>query len=382
MKYPPIVVAFCLYMATPGALHAQITLTNLSFPKAGDTLYFASDPQPEGIEISAPGANQTWDFTQLRPLLTWQWIMQPASEGSGADLFAGAEVFYKPVGRNGETYLDVTSSKVSTMGVFGEDPFGFGIRANSQFEPAVVERRAPLKFFDLHTMEANLLLPFSVKDWPNPVLEQLPVQADSLRIRWNVNRIDLVDAWGTLKTVVGEFQVLREKRTTITETRIDAKVPLFGWQDLTGWAIGLLQIENLGIDTAVSYHYFADNSKEPVVVLTLNDKEDRVLNAVFKVNKSLLSNTTFQAAPVQFQLFPNPAADYVEVKLSGLPAGNVHFTLLDLLGRRVSEQKVALTGKDLVSHRFDIASLSPGTYFLKMQSQSGAILASSKFLVH
>ncbi|MEK7253219.1 MAG: hypothetical protein AAB316_00615, partial [Bacteroidota bacterium] len=73
---------------------AQITITNATFPAEGDTLKMAFDAAPPTIEITPPGGDQNWDFSDLKLSFDRTLIYRPASEGSvgyqvpNADLFA------------------------------------------------------------------------------------------------------------------------------------------------------------------------------------------------------------------------------------------------------------------------------------------------------
>ncbi|MFN8332161.1 MAG: hypothetical protein U0T81_13265 [Saprospiraceae bacterium] len=43
----------------------------------------------------------------------------------------------------------------------------------------------------------------------------------------------LVDAWGQVTLATGQYQTLRQKRTTSTALSVEAKVPILGWFDVT-----------------------------------------------------------------------------------------------------------------------------------------------------
>ncbi|HQW03874.1 MAG TPA: hypothetical protein PLR30_15405, partial [Saprospiraceae bacterium] len=64
MQKKNILVIFTV-LAVTLSLPAQITITNATFPAAGDTLKTATDLAPAGIVMTSPGGPQTWDFTSL-----------------------------------------------------------------------------------------------------------------------------------------------------------------------------------------------------------------------------------------------------------------------------------------------------------------------------
>ena len=52
-------------LTVASALPAQITVTNASFPEAGDTLWFVINNSPCSIGSLTPPGPQDWDFTGL-----------------------------------------------------------------------------------------------------------------------------------------------------------------------------------------------------------------------------------------------------------------------------------------------------------------------------
>ena len=87
---------------------------------------------------------------------------------------------------------------VLLLGYYGADPIGLGLNLVSKYNPPIVERRAPMQFFDVNSLNSGLLLPFSKDILPDTLLQLLPFIPDSLRIRIAINRLDVVDAWGNL----------------------------------------------------------------------------------------------------------------------------------------------------------------------------------------
>ena len=82
---------FTLLVASFG-LTAQITITNATFPVAGDSLKTATDLTPDGIVMTPPGGPQTWDFSALYPDTRQVDVFQPASAGTSSANFPGAEL--------------------------------------------------------------------------------------------------------------------------------------------------------------------------------------------------------------------------------------------------------------------------------------------------
>jgi len=106
MKHAPKLLAAFLSVTTtlvvalmfcPPAF-AQITVTNATFPVAGDTLKMAIDNSPSVINsiYTPPGGNQTWDLSGLHVDGTQNFIYRTASEGSVSAQVSGAELVTVP----------------------------------------------------------------------------------------------------------------------------------------------------------------------------------------------------------------------------------------------------------------------------------------------
>jgi hypothetical protein len=279
MKYPNQILVIAMLGICTG-LSAQITVTNATFPAVNDTVFYAFDANSSPIQIiTPPGFNQTWNLSGLQPNQPSSTVYRHPSMGVHSANFPGADLLVIEPGR--ELYYNVTNDKVELMGYYGSDPIGIGINLLALYAPPAVERRDSMNFFDINQIGTGLLLPFAAGDAPANFLQQLPVTPDSLRIRTSLNRLDVVDAWGTLSIPGGCYEVLREKRTTYEEKRLDAKIPPLGWLDITDIAIQSLGMQ-LGVDTTVEYHFFGAVDKQQIAVVRLNNAQNGVEFVRFK----------------------------------------------------------------------------------------------------
>ena len=235
---------------------AQITVTNATFPAAGDSLVYAVDNAPLGLDpASAPGGPQTWDFSTLQKDSKLSVVYRPAASGTEVASYPGADLVI--IGQAGETYFNVTNTKFEALGYAGADPTGLGLKVMLKFSPPVFERYAPMNFFDIKSQSSFVGMAFSTDQPPlDSIFSNLPVNVDSLRVRINTERLQVVDGWGTATIPGGSYPVLREKRTDYTTTGMDLYIVIFGfgtWVDagtvLGGGGGGF----GLGTDTTVTY---------------------------------------------------------------------------------------------------------------------------------
>lgn len=361
MKNTALLCLFCMGLLIPVA--AQITITNAIFPAVGDTLFYAVDNQPSGIIMTAPGGGQQWDFSNLQPSFTWEQAFQDPSNGTAYSSFPSANLLYQSGNGNVETYLNASPQEVKILGFSGPDPAILGVDLVARYNPPIVQSRAPVNFFDIKQVSSGLLLPFSPSLLPGS--NQLPVNADSLRIRLAINRLDVVDAWGTLSIPGGAYDVLREKRTEYRETRLDAKVPPLGWLDITDIAIQYLQLSSLGVDTSTAYHFLNDQSKEEIAVCTTDNSGLLVVSVQYK-NVEIPTGTKKEEQPVaRLAVFPNPAGDIIQIRAGNLPGGEFTVLIYTMPGQEVY-RKICTEEETL-----DIAGLEKGVYVCKISNRSG-----------
>ena len=362
-------------------LTGQITVTNAGFPQAGDTLITAVDNLPDNIAITAPGGDQTWNFSGLEAPFSRRTIYGEAADGSAGADFPNATVVAN-IAEGADGYFKVTENTVELLGLFGADPAQLGLEILTRFNPPVIVRRAPMNFFDVNQSESSLKLPFATDNLPGGIFDQLPISPDSLRLDIVSDRLDIVDAWGTLTTPNGTYEVLREKRTEVRETQIWAKVGILPWADVTALAIGALPPEAadlLGNDTIITHNFFADGVKEPIAVLTLNSDETAVENVEYKSNDITTSVQSANALQPGVYAFPNPAVDNVRFEFSNLEPGNYDLKLFNILGAEVWSDKFFINGNRAI--KIDISRLKKGTYLYNLVNDKGKTITTRRLII-
>lgn len=74
----------------------------------------------------------------------------------------------------------------------------------------------------------------------------------------------------------------------------------------------------------------------------------------------------------QLQLFPNPAATYLELKADLGTVRDLELRLVDLQGRTLFAERLNVPGGSL-QHRLSISDIEPGIYFLQVRTEIGKI---------
>ncbi len=357
---------------------AQITVTNTTFPDAGDTLLIAIDNLPEAIEITPPGGEQSWNFSNLSAPFTQSLIYRPASEGEVSEEVPSADIFTKFTPES-ESYYKVTDNTFELIAFYGQDPAGLGLNTFAKFEPPIVERRAPMNFFDQNISSSALLITFATEDIPQEVLDNLPIPVtpDSVRLRVAMDRVDLVDAWGSLILPGGTYDVLREKRTEFRETRIDLKFPVIGWQDWTDIIAPFLA--PIGSDTTVTYNFFSNEAKEVIAIVTMDSQEENATQVIYKSNDIINKVKTVVSRRPGIYAFPNPAINDVRLEFTDLKPAYYSIKIFNILGIEVFEKKYWVDGTR--TEKIDLTNLRKGIYLYSLENESGKTLITKRLMI-
>lgn len=367
--------SLCLLVALHGWMDAQITVTNATFPVAGDTLRITIDRSdiPAQPLFTPPGGGQTWDLSFLSPDAQQCIVYRPAGEGAAFGSFPAAALV--TIDANGlETYFDVTSTSFSIAGLSGTDPLGLiPIEMQIPMHPPLTERSAPLNFFDIRQSSSGTLVGFPAAEIPAELLAQLPVVPDSIRIRMSINLLSAVDAWGDMRIPGGIYQVLRDKRTMYTETRIDGKIPPLGWLDITDIAMQLLGLTGLGVDTTTAFYFFSNSEKEPIARIQFNNALNAIEEVQYKDNMLSSAVGDVSAAQTHVVVSPNPVSDMALVEIRNFNSGNYTLHLFDIRGTHVMASPLRSS-----STWMSLGSMHSGTYFYQVLDERNQVVGRGK----
>lgn len=361
---------------------AQITVTSATFPKANDTLRYAIDDHPTPSLVndiySPPGGNQIWDLTKIKPTAYFTTRYRTASEGVNANKFPGAGLVV--VNPTNESYYKTDNTSFVNLGLVGKDPWGFNLNVTLQPAPPLAERRAPMNFFDIKQYSSNTILTLPFSDLPASIKNSLPVgvQVDSFRVRSNINRLDVVDAWGTIKIPEGQFSVLREKRTEYRQTNFDIKVLFLGWLEVSQVAPGVANL--FGVDTLTRFHFFNDREKEEIAIVHFNNELNAVNSVQVKSNAQVSTGVKTSAnGGIYIHAFPNPATDWLNFECRKMPSDSYTFKIFSLQGQEIWRGTQAMSGNKSI--RVALDGFKNGTYLYRVTNTSGTVLDAKALLV-
>jgi Secretion system C-terminal sorting domain len=359
---------------------AQITVNNTTFPAAGDTLRYAMDIAPAQSlvsNITAPGGNQTWDLTAVKPGPTTETIYKNASTGSKAASFSGAELV--TISGTNETYYNVSATRFENMGYAGIDQFGLNLNIIFKLQPTVPERYSPMNFFDINQSTSSALLPFAINDLPDAIKSNIPGAnlADSFRIRFTTQRLNVVDGWGTVKLPGVQYNVLREKRTEYRQSAIDVHTFL-GWIPVPS---GTPILSNLiYVDTTVTHLFYSNSTKEIVAQLNLNNEQSGLTSIRIKASPRTTPTHDLDKWNISINAYPNPAKDIVWFDFKNIPSEEYALEIFDITGKMVWREKSVINGSG--SQQISLAAFKKGIYLYSLISKTGQIVGTKRLVVY
>lgn len=364
------------------SVDAQITISNSYFPSVGDSISSVSIiPSPGEIPITAGGGNQLWDFSQVQTNggFTNANVYLDATPLDSLDAFPEANLALTGNG-NGTTFFKADDDSFELLGFIGLDPTGFGLNLVTSFHPPLVDRTAPLDFLDLDTYSTAAIVPFSADLIPGGILDSLPLAPDSIRILVELDQVDLVDAWGTV-TLPGNksYEVLRQKRIQTTETRLEVKVPILEWLDVTD-QFGAAAGGFLGLDTTVTMHYWAEDVNEAVAIITLDDAEENVINFTFKSDEVLTATESVSREGFEnVYAYPNPAINYAKFDCVNLKPDYYDLKIYNILGLEAFTERHFISGNKML--KVDLSDFRKGTYLYSLVDTTGKVVTTKRLVV-
>ncbi|MFT4759307.1 MAG: hypothetical protein ACI9XO_002331 [Paraglaciecola sp.] len=372
MKQTLLSLTFCAFTV---GLFAQIQVTIDNFPTLNDVLVTNIDNTPT-IMPGDSGADKTWDFSTLDGEQMIETTFEDAANGTAADDLPNADLLTNFVGA--ETYYQLVNNELLILAGKGTDPTGFGVEALVKFTPPIVDRRE-MSFGDVNSSESNASFAFGSDVIPDTILSTFPIVPDSIRIRINQDRTDVVDAYGSLTIPGGTYDVLREKRTQTRSTRVDI-LTFFGWTDVTDLIAGIVGVDaGLGEISTVNYLFFSNTEKEIIADISADETGD-ILNFVTYKWFDVIDNTGNVLAERPTVLaYPNPAASVVNVDFKNLETGNYTLKFYNILGRAVWQNDFYINGKE--TEVVNLKNFQKGTYLYSIINNNGKTLATKRLIV-
>lgn len=347
-----------------GALsaNAQITITTADVAMPTKIIYQSNDTLPT-VTPGVAGISQTWNMSALNTHTTDTLTFISASWVPNAS-FPTANLAMKQGWQNNYAYLDNSASGLSSLGFAGTADFGAGPFTIDQVNtPAEKLMNFPGMY--LTSFTSNFLT-----TTPKIYLGFDPgigFVIDTVQLHSGSSKTVTVDAWGSLTTPLGTFNVLRAKETVIKYDTTDiCLLGLGGWNPIPGFT------PQLAADSTTSYTFWANGVGFPLATVTMDSASNvnRVtwLQALPAVGVNEYTNAT------DVNVYPNPAQDQITFAVEASKVGAIQ--LFDVTGRMIDF--IAVTGTTV---SVNTSTYANGSYTYALVGKDNVILNRGKFTV-
>lgn len=346
------------------SISGQTILSNKLLPAIGDSLYYAVDSNAVGVTITAPGVNQNWDFSQLKPIAASSEVYRRPSEGINFSSFQSADVLLQQ-GLT-EYYYKLLTNRLDLMGTGLRSGFPIpGISGVNVYPKPVIEQKYPERYLDSLNYNTKTSIAFPSSILPDTIIKSLPLVPDSIRIVYNTKLKKECDAWGNVKLPAHSWNVLREKRVTINQVTLEAKVPFIGWLDVTNLISGSFP-QLFGTFRSYSYAFLSNETKGFIALVNV-DSLNNVLSVQYKPDDKIILKTNDASSNNEISIFPNPATHVISFSLKQINPDYFVVSLLDLQGKSYMTKTIFIN--DNSESQLNIDELPSGSYFLQISDR-------------
>jgi len=355
-----LLLSFVLMTSTLFFAQAQITINQSDMPTVMTVIHMGVDTVSP-IVVTPAGPNQTWTYSGIvedkqdsiffpQPSWTPFGSMNPTSNICMYQL-PDTTYAYMISNPSSMTMVGMAKSRIVT---------GNQITASAHFYNDQTMMKFPTNYLDnfkdTSAFEARIKYGYMVGTF----------YVDSLKLRNKTWITDTIDAWGSMVTPLGTFPSLREKRIEISQDSLWAHV-MGSWQEVTSLA-------GLGIDTLLTYSWYATNMKYAVFQLVVDYSTDTVKTASYMNAMPSIGIADIAYGNSKYIIYPNPANDVLNIYSN--MTGNTLIEIYDNIGNLI--RKITLNETD---KKININDLSVGMYFLKMTNLKTQLSSGGKFSV-
>ena len=337
---------------------AQITVTTADVASPTKIIYQANDTMPSGsLSVGSFGTSQTWNMSMLNTHTTDTMTFISYAWAPNSN-FSTSNLVVKQGWQNNYVYMTNSASGLTAQGFSGTVDFGAGPMTLNQINsPSEILMNFPGAYLTAITNNYMSVTPaFYFGIDPG-----IGFTVDSVRQHSEVRKSILVDAWGSLTTPLGTYNVLRSEETIIRYDTTDAY--LFGtWNDAVFTSA----------DSTTGYTWWANGVGFPLVSIKLdslsNIKQTQWLQALPAVGINEQATTTFVS------VYPNPAQNQINFTVEATKVSAIQ--VLDITGRMID---YIVVSNDNVS--INTSVFANGVYSYALVGKDNAILNRGKFTI-
>ena len=342
---------------------AQITITTADIGIPGQVLHQATDSFPTISVGTASATTQIWNMAALGQNAhdTLSFLAYSSAPNPN---FSTSNLILKEGWQNNYAYTVNNSSSMKTLGLSGTLPLmGYPTFITQKYITSEDVVTFPYTYNSSFTDNYRTYAKFY---FGHPVTSSgITVTVDSVRDHATIRKTAIVDAWGTLTTPLGTFDVIRSKETKITYDTVDAYYNFLGasWHNNTSHSA----------DSTTIYNFWANGLGYVLVTAKMDST-----GAVKKVD-------WLQSAPLGFGIkevskseseliYPNPAKN--EINFVADASKQKAIEIFDVAGRLIDTFTVTNNQTTINTSTF-----ASGTYSYTIIGKDNSIVSKGKFNV-
>jgi hypothetical protein len=340
-----VVVLAALF--TVGYSLTQVTINANNFIGASDVVQMGYDENPS-ITHTVSGPNQTWDYGELNDSGTDFIALGSADWFSGASNFPTANLGTED--ENGfQVFFRKSAEAFDALGVYG-DLFDNGTNTAFAFQPYQRQIAFPSTYGSTFNNTSQISVTVTDLEF-----------GDSAVVTVTTNRTATIDAWGSMTTPFGTFNVLRQHILDNTT------------QNIIVYALGFPILNETESAITHTYNFLSDAANAKYLLLQYQyDPETEMMTAVEWQMSAPVANLAVDKPAQAPELYPNPTSDSFQI--AHLPK-NAKISIVDNSGKTVMTVSNVNEGQ-----AFSTTELSAGTYVVLVQSKFG--ISSHKLVVN
>ena len=334
---------------------AQITITSNDITIPTHLVYQSTDTLPT-VSVGSAGASQTWNMTALGQSTKDTLLFESYAWAPNAN-YPTANLVVKQGSKSQFVYAISNSSSLSFLGNAGVANIGgFPTNINQTDSPAEISVTYPYtynsSFNNNYKTKAKFYYGQTISGY----------QIDSIREYSSVKKTAVVDAWGSLTTPLGTYNVIRSKETKITHDTVDAFVHLLlSWQNI-----------QMTADSTTTYTFWANGVGFPLVTATM-DSTGNVKSVQWLTTLPALGINEYSSS-LNENVYPNPAQN--EINFVADASKQKAIQLFDVAGRLINTVSI-LDEKTTIS----TSDFANGIYYYSIIGKDNSVLSRGKFAI-
>ena len=320
------------------AVQSQITVNTIGL-SVGDEVIQVTDSLFQTELHSSGGADLSWDFAGLHGEFRDTIAPIDPTTTNHASTFPTSNLAIGTVEL--AAYFSNTNDAYTALG-YG----GLVEEISADIEMNYIENDVMIAFPINYTNERTT----DAYGTTNATVDIPNVGETDIRISESIHREQEVDAWGTVTTPEGEYEVLRVKEYKI---QIDS---IFAYM----FGIEVFQEDYSQFDTSYTFNYYTNDVtiKTPLLVVNYNPSSDEIISSTWitftedTAIPNLVSNKT------EISIYPNPAKNFINIETNeDIISVNIYNTVGQLV-------------KNSSQRRVNISDLPSSIYIIEVNTKN------------